>query len=73
VTEEEGARTYGPSVLAELEPSLSPSLVAAVEYQKDFLLREGFLKTDFAISEFIAPGPSSAARKLLDAEGQRAA
>ena len=73
VTEEEAARTHGQAGLAKLEPLLTPAVIAAVEYQKDFLLREGFLEADFPISEFVAPEPLSAARELLDAEAQRAA
>lgn len=73
LTEEEAARAFGPAALAKLEPSLSPAVLAAVEHQKDFLLREGFLEADFAIRELIAPEPLSAVRKLLDSQEQRAA
>jgi ABC-type nitrate/sulfonate/bicarbonate transport system substrate-binding protein len=74
VTEEDVALGYGPSLAARLEPSLAPELVTAVEHQKNFLLREGFLAGDFSITDFIAPGPLAAARKLVDIEtAQRAA
>ncbi len=74
VTEEDVALGYGPGLAARLEPSLAPDLVAAVEHQKNFLLREGFLAADFPVAEFIAPEPLAAARRLVDAEdAQRAA
>ena len=74
VTEEDAAVGYSPSLTSQLEPSLDPTLVAALEHQKNFLFREGFLKKDFSIAEFIAPGPLAAAKKIVDAEeAQRAA
>jgi ABC-type nitrate/sulfonate/bicarbonate transport system substrate-binding protein len=73
-TEEEVGRGYSPEVAAQLEPSLDDKLVGYLEHQKNFLLAEGFIKKDFAISDFIAREPLIAARKLVDAEAaERAA
>lgn len=73
VTEEDVILGYSPLLAERLEPSLDPELVAAAEHQKNFLLREGFLEKDFSFTDFIAPEPLAAARKLVDAEdAQRA-
>ena len=69
-TEEEVALGYSPHVAEQLEPSLDDRIVGYLEHQKNFLLAEGFLKKDFAISDFIARGPLAEARKIVDTESK---
>lgn len=73
-TEEEVLLGYGADFASRLEPSLDPDLVAAVEHQKNFLLREGFIPNDFSIADFIAPEPLAAALRIVNGQdAQRAA
>jgi len=73
-TEEEVDQGYSPEVAAQLEPSLDDRIVGYLEHQKNFLLAEGFIKKDFSIQDFIAQGPLTEARKIVDAEvAERAA
>jgi ABC-type nitrate/sulfonate/bicarbonate transport system substrate-binding protein len=51
---------------AHLEPSLDPTLVAAIESQRDFLLEHGFIERTFDVHEWIDEGPLTAARELVD-------
>ncbi|MBT5851097.1 MAG: ABC transporter substrate-binding protein, partial [Acidimicrobiaceae bacterium] len=46
---------YGEDLFTSLEPSLSAGVVDALENQKDFLLRHGFIEHDFDVSEWAAP------------------
>jgi ABC-type nitrate/sulfonate/bicarbonate transport system substrate-binding protein len=50
---------------AILEPTLDEDLVLAIESQKDFLLRHGFIENDFDVRAWIDAGPLDAARKSL--------
>jgi len=66
---------FDDSLYDNLEPSLRPELVDALKTRKDFLLRHGFIRQDFSVDDWIAPGPLAAAHELLargDA-GRRAA
>ena len=58
---------YPDDIHANLEPSLDPTLVAAIEPQRDFLLRHGFIDRSFDVHEWIDEGPLNAARELVDA------
>lgn len=60
---------YPNDIHANLEPSLDAHLVQAIEQQKAFLLRHGFIDADFDVHEWIDERPLEAARKLLQAEG----
>lgn len=64
---------YSPNVVNALEPSLDENLIGYLEDQKNFLVREGFLRNDFAIADFVAHGPVRAARALVDQEQRSAA
>jgi ABC-type nitrate/sulfonate/bicarbonate transport system substrate-binding protein len=46
---------YGEDLFTSLKPSLSAGVVDALENQKDFLLRHGFIEHDFDVSEWAAP------------------
>jgi ABC-type nitrate/sulfonate/bicarbonate transport system substrate-binding protein len=46
---------YGEDLFASLEPSLNAEMHLAVENQKDFLLRHGFIEHDFDVGEWAAP------------------
>ena len=56
---------YPGEIHANLEPSLDPKLVAAIESQRDFLLEHGFIESTFDVHEWIDEGPLRAARELL--------
>jgi ABC-type nitrate/sulfonate/bicarbonate transport system substrate-binding protein len=58
---------YPQDIHANLEPSLDPRLVAAIESQRDFLLEHGFIDSTFDVHEWIDEGPLNAARELVDA------
>ncbi|WP_214107881.1 ABC transporter substrate-binding protein [Acrocarpospora catenulata] len=51
---------------SRLTPSLDEDLIAAVESQKDFLLRNGFITTDFDVREWIDPEPLRRAQELIE-------
>jgi ABC-type nitrate/sulfonate/bicarbonate transport system substrate-binding protein len=54
---------YGDDVHERLQFGLSLEMVAALTFQKDFLLREGFLPADVDIDAWLAPEPLSAAQR----------
>ncbi len=56
---------YPGEIHANLEPTLAPELVAAIESQKRFLLEHGFIAADFDVTEWIDGGPLRAAHELL--------
>jgi ABC-type nitrate/sulfonate/bicarbonate transport system substrate-binding protein len=59
---------YSRGVAAQLETSLDPALLSHLETQKRFLLEEGFITSDFSLSDFVAPEPLRKARLIVDAE-----
>ncbi|WP_296555498.1 ABC transporter substrate-binding protein [Pigmentiphaga sp.] len=56
---------FDDTVYQNLEPSLAPELVRALEVRKDFLYEHGFIRNDFSIADWIVPGPLARARELL--------
>jgi ABC-type nitrate/sulfonate/bicarbonate transport system substrate-binding protein len=66
ITEDSVASRYSAAVTRQLEPSLRPDLLRYLEIQKDFLLAEGFIPTDFSIGEFAAPEILAQALTLVD-------
>ena len=46
---------YGEDLFTSLKPSLSTVVVDALENQKDFLLRHGFIEHNFDVGEWAAP------------------
>ncbi|WP_214104180.1 ABC transporter substrate-binding protein [Acrocarpospora catenulata] len=59
------ARGYGDTLHHRLEPELRPEWIAYLEDQKRFLLHHGVLPHDFAIGEWIDPGPLAASDAYL--------
>jgi ABC-type nitrate/sulfonate/bicarbonate transport system substrate-binding protein len=55
---------YTDEIYTALEPSLDAELVEALEAQKDFLLRHGYIERDFEIGDWIDAGPLEAAREI---------
>lgn len=55
---------YGERLVAELELNLSAENIARVEAQKQFLLRRGYIESDFDVASWIDPNPLEAARAL---------
>jgi ABC-type nitrate/sulfonate/bicarbonate transport system substrate-binding protein len=55
-------RAYG---AAPLHPDLTPSWLAALEAQRDFLARHGFLAGDVDVQGWVDPAPLAEARRLL--------
>lgn len=64
---------YSSDVTKALEPSLDDDLLLYLKEQKDFLLREGFIRNDIDIAAFVAHEPLRDARALVDAEQRSAA
>lgn len=56
---------YPRQIHANLEPTLDPELVAAIESQQAFLLEHGYIEDSFDVHEWIDEGPLRAARALL--------
>jgi ABC-type nitrate/sulfonate/bicarbonate transport system substrate-binding protein len=60
---------YTDEIYSALEPSLDDELVEAIEAQKDFLLRHGYIEQDFDINDWIAAGPLETARETSSLVG----
>ncbi len=64
--------TYRGIKHVDMVPNLSPQNLVSVEIGKDFMLSHGYLKNDFAVSEWAAPEfLEKAARELLEEEWQK--
>jgi ABC-type nitrate/sulfonate/bicarbonate transport system substrate-binding protein len=59
---------YPREIHAHLEPTLDPTLVAAIESQRDFLLEHGYIDNRFDIADWIDEGPLEAARAIVAAD-----
>jgi ABC-type nitrate/sulfonate/bicarbonate transport system substrate-binding protein len=59
---------YPLDIHANLEPTLEPRLVAAIESQQAFLLEHGYIENGFDVNEWIDAGPLQAAHAILAAE-----
>ena len=59
-------RAFGPNLHRQFTPLLSELYVEGLRQQKAFLLREGFLKADFAYDEWILREPLELARQLAE-------
>jgi ABC-type nitrate/sulfonate/bicarbonate transport system substrate-binding protein len=57
---------FDTSVYQNLEPSLSPALVRALETRKNFLLEHGFIRNDFSIDDWVKPEPLAHAHEHLN-------
>lgn len=57
---------FGEKLHLAFEPKLSELYVEGLRRQKDFLLAEGFIKQDFDIDSWIAPGPLQQAWAIKD-------
>lgn len=56
----------------DLVPNLSPQNLVSVKIGKDFMLKKGYIKNDFDVQEWAAPGfLEQAARELLGEEWQK--
>ena len=62
-TEEWVRAAYGEDLYADLGLDLSDEGIAAVGAQKDFMLRHGFIETDFDIADWIVREPLEIARR----------
>lgn len=58
-------RAYGDDVSRRQNTDLSDTAIAALDVQKRFLLKWGFIRNDFDIAQWIDPAPLNAARRLL--------
>jgi ABC-type nitrate/sulfonate/bicarbonate transport system substrate-binding protein len=64
--------TYRGIKHVDMVPNLSPQNLVSVEIGKDFMLSHGYLKNDFAVSDWAAPEfLEKAARELLEEEWQK--
>lgn len=57
---------YGDAFGDRLIPSLRPELIEALDSQKDFLLRHGFIHQDFQSTDWMERGPLEAALQFAD-------
>ncbi len=58
-SEEWVRKSYPNNFSAHLKPTWNDNLIGALNAQKDFLLREGFIEFDFDMNEWIDQGPLS--------------
>jgi sulfonate transport system substrate-binding protein len=66
-TIEDVLASHGASVHRSFVPKLTPEYILGLETQKNFLRDFGYLKADFALSEWIEPGPLREAEQRLEA------
>ncbi|GAA6624016.1 ABC transporter substrate-binding protein [Scytonema sp. NUACC26] len=64
-SEEAVRKAYGSELHLRLRPDLSKQWIAALNSQKDFLLKWGFIPADFDIDAWIAPKYLAEAQKLV--------
>jgi ABC-type nitrate/sulfonate/bicarbonate transport system substrate-binding protein len=58
---------YPGGIHSLLTPSLDANLIAAIESQKNFLLRHGFIERDFDVAAWVAPEPLREALRIFAA------
>jgi ABC-type nitrate/sulfonate/bicarbonate transport system substrate-binding protein len=64
--------TYEGIQSIDLVPNLSPQNLASVEIGKDFMLKHGYIKNNFDVQKWAAPGfLEQAARELLEEEWKK--
>ncbi len=56
---------YGPALSQQLDVNLSPEKVEAILKQKEFLMRQGIIRTHFAFEDWIDPRPLEDAFSIL--------
>jgi ABC-type nitrate/sulfonate/bicarbonate transport system substrate-binding protein len=66
VAEEIALEAFGEGLPDQLSPDLSDEKVAALNSQKEFLLRHGFIARDFDIETFIARAPLAEAQRIAN-------
>jgi ABC-type nitrate/sulfonate/bicarbonate transport system substrate-binding protein len=66
VAEEIALEAFGEDLPDQLSPNLSEDKVAAVNSQKEFLLRHGFIANDFDIEKFTARAPLAEAQRIVN-------
>jgi ABC-type nitrate/sulfonate/bicarbonate transport system substrate-binding protein len=66
VAEEFIEPAYTSEIANRLEPSLDGELIDAIDAQKRFLLRHGFIERDFDVEEWVAVEPLREALKLVE-------
>jgi ABC-type nitrate/sulfonate/bicarbonate transport system substrate-binding protein len=70
VAEEIALEAFGDGLPDQLSPDLSDDKVAALNSQKEFLLKHGFISKDFDIEKFIAREPLAEANKILSEQSR---
>ena len=64
--------TYEGIRLIDMVPNLSPQNLASVEIGKDFMFKNGYIKNDFDVNEWVAPEfLEQAARDLMEEEWKK--
>jgi ABC-type nitrate/sulfonate/bicarbonate transport system substrate-binding protein len=71
-TESAVRKGYGDDVGNHLRTDLEESSIVALDDFKNFLLKWGFLDSDFDVREWIDPAPLAQARKELAEEARNA-
>jgi ABC-type nitrate/sulfonate/bicarbonate transport system substrate-binding protein len=66
VAEEIALEAFGEGLPDQLSPDLSDEKVAALNSQKEFLLRHGFIGKDFDIETFITRAPLAEAQRIAN-------
>jgi ABC-type nitrate/sulfonate/bicarbonate transport system substrate-binding protein len=66
VAEEIALEAFGENLPDQLSPDLSDDKVAALDAQKEFLLRHRFISKDFDIEKFIVRGPLAEANSIVN-------
>jgi ABC-type nitrate/sulfonate/bicarbonate transport system substrate-binding protein len=70
VAEEIALEAFGENLPDQLSPDLSDDKVAALDSQKQFLLRHGFISKDFDIEKFVVRGPLAEANRIVNDPGR---
>ena len=70
VAEEIALEAFGDGLPDQLSPDLSDDKVAALDSQKEFLLRHGFISKDFDIEKFIVREPLAEANRIITGQSK---
>ena len=70
VAEEIAQEAFGDGLPDQLSPDLSDDKVAALDSQKEFLRKHGFISKDFDIEKFIAREPLAEANRIVTGQSR---
>ncbi len=71
VAEEFVVAAFGDNLAKQLDVNLSDENVAAIRLRKEFLLKHGFLRSDFDLDQWIDPEPLREAQRIAKERAQK--